>query len=176
MSKADTLRRAERDIESGDLARARDRIHSLIRVFPSDTALRLKLAEVYLAMGDLTMAGKYSYLRHDPQDEATKRAIARFEACHGRRAAHLLSALTIRCDLSELDDHARQKIDALIERSRQEEGPAYQPMRTVGRRGDSDDHRETPVWMRYGCMFLFTVGVVMAMIGMVTFLRSVFGD
>jgi hypothetical protein len=47
MGKETALRRVEEDIARGDLGKARDRLHGLLKDYPDDLALRTRLAEVY---------------------------------------------------------------------------------------------------------------------------------
>ncbi len=65
MSKERTLERVEAEIAGGDLGKARDRLHGLIRTYPDDISLRSRLASIYWKLQYPHMAGCYWFLEEN---------------------------------------------------------------------------------------------------------------
>jgi hypothetical protein len=114
VSKGTVLVRVEADMESGDLGKARDRLHSLVHDHPDHFDLRTRLADVYHRLQFPSMAGRYWYLEEHrpPEMEA---AVTAFEQSCGGDPLLMLSALKFRGDLSQAPDYARGRLTALQE-------------------------------------------------------------
>ena len=71
MTKESILARVGVDVASGDLGKARDRLHTLVFEHPDDLLLRERLAEVYDSLQQPAQAGRYWYLTEPRDDPAT---------------------------------------------------------------------------------------------------------
>ena len=78
MPKKRTLLKVAREMEAGELGRARDRLHGLLATYPEDLDRRSKLGEIYWQLQDRAMAGRYWYLQ-EPTDERMVEAREAFE-------------------------------------------------------------------------------------------------
>lgn len=108
------LDRVEEDLKAGDLGKARDRLHSLIHMHPSDTSLRSRLAGIYLQIRLPVEAGRYWYLEEERNKEVVE-AVDLFKKNCGYRASEILRRLKIRVDAEQLDtEFAREQIRELI--------------------------------------------------------------
>lgn len=67
-----TLTKIKRDMENGDLGKARDRLHGLIFTYPDDLEIRKSLGDVYYALHDPAMAGRYWYLGENKTPDMMK--------------------------------------------------------------------------------------------------------
>jgi hypothetical protein len=86
MTKTSTLEHVEQDIAAGDYSKVRDRLHGLLRTYPSDLTLRNRLGDVYWDLRYPAMAGRYWYLEdHKTPDMIT--ACAAFERTYGNDAS-----------------------------------------------------------------------------------------
>ena len=160
-----TLERVEREIASGDLAAARDRLLGLLSTYPSDLHLRERLGAVYWRLGDRPMAGRYWYLAENPNDEI-RRAIEAFERSCGGDEVQILRCLKFRGDLAELaPGYARRRLEALGWRGRRSApgGHAVQSASGI-----------SSTVAGYGCMLVLALFATFAMIGLVTVLRFIF--
>jgi hypothetical protein len=70
-----TLSKVDADLAAGDLAMACRRLRGLVASFPDRLDLRERLAHIYRLRGDLTQAGRWSYLA----SERNAREIEAFE-------------------------------------------------------------------------------------------------
>lgn len=101
MSLQEALVRASRDIERGDLGKARDRLEGMLAGYPDELSLRDRLGEVYWRLQYPERAGRCWYLiesTHPEMDEA-KRA---FESRYGNDAWLMLDALDYHGGLESL--------------------------------------------------------------------------
>ena len=79
MSLSETLARAAKDVERGELGRARDRLQGLLAAYPEELEIRRRLGEIYWSLQYPERAGCYWYLLPSdrPEMETAKRAFAR---------------------------------------------------------------------------------------------------
>lgn len=166
MSLEETLARVRADIESGNLGKARDRLHGLISNRPSDFLLREDLGEVYWDLGDPAMAGRWWYFAEEPTPQM-REAIAAFESRHGGEPGAVLRALKVHfppptpyvtARLLDLESRARKAGTFREPRKRQD-----------ARRSSS---RVASALLQYGCMTLIALVAVLAIVGFVTVLKS----
>jgi hypothetical protein len=111
------LERIEEDLKNGDLGKARDRLHSLIRNHPSDTSLRSRLAGIYWQIKLPVEAGRYWYLE-ESRSEEEEMAVDIFKKNCGYRASEILHRLKLKVDTELLDtEFARRQVRELVKLS-----------------------------------------------------------
>ena len=115
MTKESILARVGVDVASGDLGKARDRLHTLVFEHPDDLLLRERLAEVYDSLQQPAQAGRYWYLV-EPRDDRMTNARAAYERLVGKDPLLLLAGLKFRGDEDALAGFARQTVGALRDR------------------------------------------------------------
>ena len=151
MTKESILARVGVDVASGDLGKARDRLHTLVFEHPDDLLLRERLAEVYDSLQQPAQAGRYWYLV-EPRDDRMTNARAAYERLVGRDPLLLLAGLKFRGDEDALAGFARQTVGALRDQVLAVYGE--HPPRSVqvrywrNRQGAAQLHRR-PAWHRY---------------------------
>lgn len=92
MSKEETTRKIEQEIDHGDLGKARDRLHGLVRTYPEDMDIRDRLGEILWQLQYPAAAGQWWYLL--PRDTEPRRiACAAFEARYGGDAREIFRRL-----------------------------------------------------------------------------------
>ena len=112
MAKEAALARVEADLRSGDVGKARDRLHTLVHDYPNDVGLRTRLAEVYQRLKFPAMAGRYWYLEASWTAEMED-SIAIFRRSCGDDPLRILSALKFRGDSSQIPKYARERLGSL---------------------------------------------------------------
>ena len=175
--KEETLNRIEAEITSGDLGKARDRLHGLLGTYPDDLALRRRLGDVYWQLQYPAMAGRYWYLEEDRTPDMA-RACAAFERTCGHDAAQILMALKFNGDVAVLGDtFAGRTLLALQERVRQEHG--YQIV--FGKQGreryryrHTDRAQSGGRWPLIGCLVATLVAVALMVVGLVALVQWIF--
>lgn len=165
MARNETIERARKDAEAGHWGRARDRLHGLLQLQPGDLEIRRELATIYRALHHPVMAGRYWYFETERTAEMDA-AVAAFERACGNNAGQILRMLKIQRAEQLPAGPAREKFTELTGRA------------TVRRtRERPEPSRWADAWATaagYGCMALFALGMVLAMIGLLTVLRSLF--
>ena len=115
-----TLEKIDADVASGDLGKARDRLHGLLATYPEDLALRRRLGDVYWQLQYPAMAGRYWYLEESKTPDMVA-ACEAFERSCGGSPFHLLLALRFQGNVEAISDtYAGRKLLALQERVRDE--------------------------------------------------------
>jgi hypothetical protein len=76
------LKKVERDLQSNNIKKAKDRVHGFIMKYPNDLKLKYELAKLYLRDSDPCNAGRYLYLKPRPSQEE-KECIKQFEKANG---------------------------------------------------------------------------------------------
>ena len=151
MTKESILARVGVDVASGDLGKARDRLHTLVFEHPDDLLLRERLAEVYDSLQQPAQAGRYWYLV-EPRDDRMTNARAAYERLVGKDPLLLLAGLKFRGDEDALAGFARQTVGALRDQVLAIYGE--HPPRSVhvrywrNRQGAAQLHRRA-AWHRY---------------------------
>ncbi len=97
----ETLKRVEREIEAGELGRARDRLQGLLVTYPADLSLRQRLGEVYWRLQYPEKAGLYWYLLPSKRPEMDI-AKAAFERRHRNSPRQMLNELRFRGGLDSV--------------------------------------------------------------------------
>ncbi len=121
MSKELTLMRVESEIATGDLGKARDRLHGLSRTYPDDLSLRSRLAEIYWKLQFPHMAGCYWFLE-DNQTDDTRQAVAVFEKRCGGDPWIMLHFIKFKGHPDSVGPFAKQRLDDLIFRCKKMHG------------------------------------------------------
>ncbi len=125
MSIESTFEKVENDITSGDLGKARDRLHGLLRTYPDNLEVRRKLGEIYWKLQYPAMAGRYWYLE-EPITPEMERAHKAFEDSCGNNPIRMLDAIKFRGDFNAIrSSTAGERITRLAERARKETGFTY---------------------------------------------------
>lgn len=180
MKLQETLQRVDEDIATGNLGRARDRLHGLVWQYPNDLSLREKLAEVYWQLQFPAMAGCYWYLE-EPTTEARQRAIAEFERACGNDPWHMLTRLKFRGDPEQLRPYARYKLERLQQECQRKYGryPVFRARRaTMVRSTLTWKQRLQGIACLLGGMLLFStfiVGVAVVLSVIVRLCKRIFG-
>jgi hypothetical protein len=99
----ETLEKVAQEIAAGDLGKARDRLHGLLATYPGDLALRRRLGEVYWALQQPAMAGRYWYLEEKKSFDMGA-ACRAFERHCGHDPLQMLLALKYKGDLGSIRD------------------------------------------------------------------------
>ncbi|GGQ82932.1 DUF6584 family protein [Streptomyces pilosus] len=73
-----TLARVDADLAAGRVPVARQRLRGLVSSYPTDLALRRRLAEVYRLYGEPAEAGRWMYLEEDRDEGETAAFEARY--------------------------------------------------------------------------------------------------
>ena len=118
--KESTLARVRAEIGSGDLYKARDRLHGLLVTYPNDLEIRRLLGEVYWELRYPAMAGRYWYLleSEDPRYVEAKQAFAKM---HGGSATEMARAVKFRGDIAALNSsYAQDQLKELRLKVKQE--------------------------------------------------------
>lgn len=102
MSKEQTIKAVQNDIDQGNLGRARDRLHGLISSYPNDIELRVQLADIYSRLQYPAMAGRYWYLEENKTEEMNA-AVAEFERSCGKDPLQILLALKFQGSLDAIN-------------------------------------------------------------------------
>lgn len=171
-SRSRALSRVQKDIDRGDLGKARDRLHGLVAQYPDDLGLRTRLAEVYADLKYPGMAGRYWYLEPGKTPKMLE-ACQRFEESCGQDALKMLMAIKFRGDPAALPEHSRAILEGLQRRSEEQHG-YYPDLRCRGRDrwkpGRRASRADRVVALLFGA---FLVGlVVLAAIGLLTILSG----
>lgn len=106
-----TLERIRAEMDSGDLYKARDRLHGLLVTYPNDLEIRRLLGEVYWQLKYPAMAGRYWYLL-ESDDARYVEAKDAFARMHGGSEGAMFRAVKFRGDIEALGsaplrDHLR---------------------------------------------------------------------
>jgi hypothetical protein len=124
MAKAETRRKIEKELENGDLGKARDRLHGLISSYPDDLELRRLLGDVYWRLQFPEMAGRYWYLEERQNDEMQE-ACRRFEHKFGNDPMRMLYAIRYKGDLERIQDTHQGRVLLDLHQKAQQKHPWY---------------------------------------------------
>ena len=110
------LKRAAKDIEFGNLQKAKDRLHGLISKYPNFLEIRFELSNIYLRENDLKNAGRYLYFKPNPNKQECL-YINHFENCLGNSAFQILRRISIPSKIDiESVRVSKRKISELVEK------------------------------------------------------------
>lgn len=180
MSKPETLRKVEYDIQNGSLGLARDRLHGLMMSYPDDLSLRVKLAEVYWKLQQPVMAGRYWYFVEMKSPEM-KVAVQAFEKMQGHDPLRIMRALNFKGNLSKVEGtYAGQSITdlmAIVKEEHSEEVllglPGMPPKIRSPREGYGEKHKDS-IGCRIVGITIAILVVALLIIGLVTVVKWVF--
>jgi len=172
-----TLAAIERDIENGDLGKARQRLHGLVSSYPDDLSLRRRLGEVYAALRYPAMAGRYWYLEEE-KTAAMAAACAAFERSCGNDPLQILLALKYRGDLDLIrETYAGRTLHALEAQARAKHRFAPSLVRT-GRETPAQPGRQarsTNILILAGCVLFGLLALGLMVVGIVTVIARLAG-
>ncbi len=164
-----TLATVERDIQNGDLGKARDRLLSLLIAYPDNLELRYKLGEVYWELRFPAMAGRYWYLeeRTNPRIQS---ACTAFERAFGHDPLRMFLAIKFKGDLSLLQGtYAGQTLGDLRQRA-QEKYPYHPIFRKPEEKGAGPKRQSA--WsnrlIAIGCGLVALLGLALMIVGLIT--------
>jgi len=166
--KEETLQKIERDIASGDLGKARDRLHGLLATYPCDLSLRRRLGDLYALLHEPAMAGRYWYLEESPSP-AMEAAWRTFERSCGDDPVQIVRALKFREDPALLGETARERLLALQEEAHHKgyrSFPSPHSGQPTERRGSG--------WLLAGCVLALLVAAFFSLVGLVTVWQWIF--
>jgi predicted Zn-dependent protease len=117
-----TLARVEDDLARGDLSKARQRLRSLVDAFPQRLDLRVRLADVYRAMGQPVQAGRWRYLS-PPRDKTDEAEIDAFARAHDGRAGVMAGEIGYRGRIDQVANaYARASLQELRDQALRQDG------------------------------------------------------
>lgn len=90
---ATLLKRVTGDLQSNNIARAKDRLHGAILKYPNNIRVKHELAKLYLLEDDSINAGRYLYLKSN-LSKREKECISNFETSKGNDSFHILRSIT----------------------------------------------------------------------------------
>lgn len=109
-----TLEKVQNDIDTGNLGKARDRLHGLINTYPNDLGLRVKLGDIYWRLQLPEMAGRYWYLEEN-KSEQVQSACQFFEKTCKNNPLEILRMLKFKGSLEPIKDkYSGKKLQELI--------------------------------------------------------------
>ncbi len=164
MPKEQTLRIVENEINSGDLGKARDRLHGLISAYPDDLTLRSKLGDVYWKLHHPAMAGCYWYLDQDTSDSKSI-AILAFESRFGKDPVMLWKHLAFKGQLDRIPPTQQARLKELA--SRYEARTKHNPLTM----GPTPKYDPRPGKVEIGCYFGLVLIGTLALLGLSTVVR-----
>lgn len=172
-----TLARVERDVEAGDLGKARDRLEGLLRAYPSELLIRQRLGDVYWRLQYPERAGLHWYLIESggPDMETAKRS---FESRYGGDPWLMLDAIGFQGGLDSIaGTRADEVIRDLAKRARVTPAKLEAALRRRNPNEPTPDSLE-PWWSRWlfvGVPAALILILVMACIGTVTAAKLLVG-
>lgn len=173
MTKDSTLEQIEIEVKTGELGKARDRLHGLIATYPDDLTLRARLAQVYWTLQYPEMAGRYWLFEAGETDEI-RMAQAAFEKRYGRDPLLMLQAIKFRGNPDLLPPPARQRLDRLIAecQDKHEYYPTFAHRQVNWQQTEKGKTQERALLI--GLITVVLIVVSCALIGLITVLSWVF--
>jgi hypothetical protein len=114
-----TMAIIEKDMQSGNLGKARDRLHGLLVTYPDNLNLRKQLGDIYWLLQMPDMAGRYWYLE-EIKDERMNIACHIFEKQFKNDPAFILLAIKFKGNTeNEPDNFANQTLEMLHQKARE---------------------------------------------------------
>ncbi|WP_285767510.1 DUF6584 family protein [Peribacillus sp. SI8-4] len=156
-----TIKKIEEDIEKNDLGKARDRLHGLISTYPHELELRRRLGDIYFALKDPSMAGRYWYLEKNKTSEMEKACIL-FEKSMGNDAFNISQALKYKGDREFLKRLELDQASSLIQ-SKVIENLIEQP----------EEAWKDKLFV-FGCFSILILTILFALVGVYALLNWIF--
>ena len=171
MSKATVLQRVIDDIAHKDLGKARDRLLSLLHVYPNDLGLRHILGRIFLELQYPREAGRFLYLVDD-QDAAVQEAIKIFEKSCKDEQLYILKSLKLRGDINEIPPgYAKEKLLILSGKTRGKLGREKIPLK---RTEPSKVAGIGGAVVGVGCLLIITIAVLIGLFHISVYLNDFF--
>ncbi len=166
MTKVSTLEQIEREVKTGELGKARDR---LIATYPGDLDLRARLAQVYWALQYPEMAGRYWFFEATETDEIRAAQTAFARQC-GNDPVMMLRAIKFRGNPDSLPPSARQRLDQLIVECQRKH--AFYPIFEDGQANwqHTEQAEIQGKVMLFGLIAVLSIVVILAIIGLIAVL------
>lgn len=167
MSKSNLLRQAKADIAAGQLGMARQRLHTLVQLFPDDLSLRRCLGDVYGKLQYPERAGCYWYLEEKKTPEMEV-ACEKFEKACGRKPYSILRALKLKGGPDSLPlGYARTLLEELSKHAPDYRFPIHKPQPQP-----VDTSRFGETVLKYGCLILLVAMGAIFSVGLLTVYRE----
>ena len=174
----ETLKKVEEDIRTGDLGKARARLHGLIASYPNNLDLRKQLGDIYWNLHMPAMAGRYWYLVED-KDERMQAARKRFEGEFRNDPYHMLLALKFKGDREAMKGTYADDVLDDLEHYASKKYPWYADF---GKKGLETKQHLTGVtrprkvhdfFFGLGCLIVFALVISLAFVGLFTTITAV---
>lgn len=135
------IRRAEKDLENGDLQKAISRYEGFFQYYPELQAMHNRVAALYIQAGDRIRAGRHLYLKEQLTD-MEQECVQLFEKRYGNSPTILLKKRIAKQHfrIRDFDAYSQQKIKTLLEAAIVETGII--PNFLKGMKGYFDKKRE----------------------------------
>ena len=149
------LDKARRELDHGNLWRAKEILQGGIRSESYDVELYEMMGTVLLRMGDLPEAGRFLFLSNVRRDEY-REAIEIFLSRHRRKAPHeFVHVFPRKARLRTVSEYPHEVAQVLKEigftgRVTDEDGKVYQP----------NDWKDVVVWLTCGTIVVVIVGLI----------------
>lgn len=175
MSFGEKLQQIDLEIASGELGKARDRLHGLIATYPNKLDLRRKLGDVYWQLQLPAMAGRYWYLFPD-YSSIMEQAREAFEDSCGNDTLVMLNSLKFRGNLENLEDaYAREKLEKMRQLVQERYGVTVNFDRMKRSRfTPSKQSERTEKIVQWGCILLTICLACITVFGIVIFVVWLF--
>lgn len=179
MSLEITLLKIDKDIQTGNLGKARDRLHGLLVSYPDNLTLRKKLGDIYWLLQLPDMAGRYWYLE-EMKDERMNTACYTFEKQFKNDPLFILLALKFKGNTGNIPgSFVHQTLEMLHQKARAKHS-WYADYRS---KGIAKIQRETKnpktsknkdKVIKWGCIFLAILATFFLAFGVVSFIKWIF--
>jgi hypothetical protein len=171
-----TQAKIERDIRTGNLGKARDRLHGLLVTYPDNFNLRKQLGDIYWLLQMPEMAGRYWYLE-EMKDERMKTACNIFEKQFKNDPAFILLAIKFKGNtVSDPDTFACQTLEILHQKAR-EKHSWYADYRKKGNAKyqrvteDPKKGKTSSKMIKWGCIILAIFAAFFLVFGVISFVK-----
>jgi hypothetical protein len=169
----------ERDIQAGNLGKARDRLHGLLVSYPDNLNLRKQLGDIYWLLQMPDLAGRYWYLE-EMKDERMNTACHIFEKQYKNDPAYILHAIKFKGKtVSAPDTFASQTLEMLHQKAR-EKHSWYADYRKKGiakfQRVTEGPKKgiKTDKVIKWGCIILTIFATFFLVFGVISFIKWIF--
>ncbi len=175
----ETISKAEHDIKSGNLGKARDRLNGLIASFPDHLELRRRLGDIYWQLRYPDMAGKYWYLEENKTEEMVE-ACKHFENKFRQDPMLILFALKFKGDLAKIENTFAGQTLTKLHQSAKEKYGWYEDFRKRGSsryyrpKYDSEKRKVRDSMIKFAFLGMLGVLIFLVCIGGITVVRWIF--
>jgi hypothetical protein len=179
MSLQQSLNRVQKDIDNGDLGKARDRLHGLIATYPDHLELRKQLGDIYEQLQMPGMAGRYWYLEEE-KDEKIVRACQQFEEQFKNDPALILFALKFKGEREPIKETYAGRILLELHQKAREKHPWYEDFRNRGSQKyhhspyNSEKHKTRNTIIKWALLGVVVLLVFFLCVGVISVIKWVF--